>query len=115
MSEYERIGEGLAFWRKYQNQIDTVDASLVTPVLTSLGAVPVGDKWVMDNNVYRCGIGAKEYELLFDMRDDVSEIVDVIVSRSRGDERVKIGQMSVQLPCETWEGLQAQFKALLRV
>lgn len=113
MSEYERIDEGLAFWHKYKKQIDTVDTSLVTPVLTSLSAVPVGVKWMSDNNVYRCGIGTKEYELVFDMRDDVSEIVDLIVFRSRGDERVKMGQMSVQLPCETWEELQAEFKALL--
>lgn len=113
MSEYARIGEGWVFWRKYGNEIQAVDASLVTPVLESLGASIIGPKWLSEINAYRCGLGGEEFEIVFDLPDEVSNIVEIIVSRGWDYEKTEVGHISVQLPCEDWAGLQEQLRGLL--
>lgn len=113
MGEYARINEGYAFWLKYQREIHNVDAGLVVPVLESMGATARGPKFLSDANYYRSGVGAKEYEFVFDVRDDESQVVDVGVYRTRGDDRVRLGHVAVQLPCSAWEAARQQLKELL--
>lgn len=113
MSEYARIGEGWVFWRKYGNEIEAVDASLVTPVLESLGASIIGPKWLSDINTYRCGLDGEEFEIVFDLPDEVCNAVEIIVSRGRDYEKTQVGRIPVQLPCEDWPPLQEQLRGLL--
>jgi hypothetical protein len=116
IGEYARINEGLVFWEKYGSAIHTVDASLVMPVLKSLGA-SIGPKWAWDGNAYQCRIGASAREIVLDMRDDESRVIEVSVFRLRGDDRdqkMQVGKISVPLPCEDWVPLQEQLRKVLR-
>lgn len=112
MGEYARINEGFAYWHRYATEMQAVDASLVTPVLESLGA-SIGCKWLSDSNACRCRIQGKELEIVCDVRDEVSGIVEVTVNRLQGDRRTKVGDLFVQLPCENWGAPQEQLRALL--
>ena len=115
IGEYARINEGLVFWQKYGSAIQTVDASLVMPVLESLGA-SIGPKRQWDGNAYQCSFGESAREIVFDLRDDVSRVVEVSVFRLRGDDRdrkTQVGKISVPLPCEDWVPLQEQLRKAL--
>lgn len=113
MSEYARIGEGWVFWQKYGTEIQALDASLVTPVLQSLGASIIRPKWLSDINAYRCGLGGEEFDIVFDLPDEVSNIVEIIVSRRRNYEKTEVGHICVHLPCDNWAALQEQLRTLL--
>lgn len=113
MGEYTRINEGFAYWQKYGKEMQVVDASLVTPALTAREA-SVACKWLADSNTCRCRVQGKDLELVCDVRDEASGVVDVTVFRLQGvAARTKVGAVSVQLPCANWAPLQAQLQALL--
>ena len=113
MSEYLRVGESWVFWRKYGAEINAVDESLVTPVLNALGGSVIGPKWLSDGNFYRCSINGKEFEFVFDMRDDESSIVEVDLFRLEGGQRSAVAKIPVQIPCEDWVPLQKHLEVLL--
>lgn len=114
MGEYARIGEGWVFWRKYGTHLHAVDASLVRPALDSLGASTVGTKWLEDSNFFRCRMDGREFQILLDLPDDESGIVEVNVLRVNDHEKTVLGTVCVQVPCEDYTTSREQLQALLQ-